>query len=202
MFYGVAIVSAYELTSREPPEETTTFWGILKLFGYDVQPDLKGEKMNRLENLMTLFFTIYKLFDELNFWLEEVEGKVGWVSSTQALTRLTSPLQENTYRTCLAKKFEDARTRKGLSIPPEVHFKVHDVDLAHRGAQDPAPPGCQTRHLALPNSKYLRLHAACCRVADLSGAAEYLAETHRDMEMLAVLETDGSSADFGVVYPC
>ena len=47
------------------------------MFGYDIQPDLKDEKINRLENVMTLSSTIHIRFDDLNFWLEEVEGKVG-----------------------------------------------------------------------------------------------------------------------------
>ena len=82
-----------------------------------------------------------------------------------------------------------------LSLPREVHFKVYDVDLAHRGTQAPAPPRRPLRHLTLPNPKYLRIRAACCRVADLSGAAEYLEEVDRDKERIAVLANDGTSAD-------
>ena len=68
---------AYELTSWEQLEGATIFWGILKLFGYHLLPDLNGDKINRLENVMTLSASIHELFDSLNFWLEEIEGKVG-----------------------------------------------------------------------------------------------------------------------------
>ncbi|KAF9483354.1 hypothetical protein BDN70DRAFT_791535, partial [Pholiota conissans] len=49
--------------------------------------------------------------------------------------------------------------------------------------------------LPLPNSRYLRLHAAVCRVAHLSGAARYLDLEDRKIEKLGVLACDGSSAD-------
>jgi hypothetical protein len=48
--------------------------------------------------------------------------------------------------------------------------------------------------LALPNPRYLELHAAVCRVAHLSGAAEYLDRFDRDLEEKGVLAYDGSSA--------
>ena len=47
----------------------------------------------------------------------------------------------------------------------------------------------------LPNPRYLALHAACARVAHLSGAAEYIEGILRDMEDTKVLANDGSSCD-------
>ncbi len=46
------------------------------MFGYHLQPELAGDKINRLENVMTLSVTIHILFDNLYLWLEEVKGKV------------------------------------------------------------------------------------------------------------------------------
>jgi hypothetical protein len=46
----------------------------------------------------------------------------------------------------------------------------------------------------LPNPDYLRIHAACCRVAHLSGAAEYMDKILEDLEDMRVLSNDGSSA--------
>jgi len=46
----------------------------------------------------------------------------------------------------------------------------------------------------LPNATYLRIHAACCRVAHLSGAGEYMDKTLEDLEDTRVLSKDGSSA--------
>jgi hypothetical protein len=41
----------------------------------------------------------------------------------------------------------------------------------------------------------VRLHAAACRVAHLSGAGEYLEMVFRKMEETRVLASDGSSVD-------
>ncbi|RPD55394.1 hypothetical protein L227DRAFT_510242, partial [Lentinus tigrinus ALCF2SS1-6] len=49
-------------------------------------------------------------------------------------------------------------------------------------------------NLPLPSPKYLRIHAACCRIAHLSGAVEYLDKVYRDREDLGVLAEDGASA--------
>jgi len=45
----------------------------------------------------------------------------------------------------------------------------------------------------LPDPRYLALHAACARVAHLSGAGEYNAMILRDIEAIGVLSKDGSS---------
>ena len=47
---------------------------------------------------------------------------------------------------------------------------------------------------ALPNPDLIALHAACARVAHMSGAAEYLDRLERDAEEMTVLASDGSSA--------
>ena len=49
--------------------------------------------------------------------------------------------------------------------------------------------------LPLPNPEYLKLHAAVCRVAHLSGAAGYLDQEDRDVDRIGVLARDGSSAN-------
>jgi hypothetical protein len=46
----------------------------------------------------------------------------------------------------------------------------------------------------MPSVHYLRLHAACARVAHKSGAATYIEELGRDIARLTVLAEDGSSA--------
>jgi hypothetical protein len=48
---------------------------------------------------------------------------------------------------------------------------------------------------ALPDPCYLRIHAACARVANLSGAGEYVDRIFRDMEDTRVLASNGSSGD-------
>jgi len=49
-------------------------------------------------------------------------------------------------------------------------------------------------NLPLPNPEYLRIHAVCCRVAHLSGAAEQMDKILEDLEDMQVLSKDGSSA--------
>jgi hypothetical protein len=51
----------------------------------------------------------------------------------------------------------------------------------------------------LPDPRYLKLHAACCRVAHMSGAAGYLDDDFTDdwdEEETKVLAEDGSGAKF------
>lgn len=48
--------------------------------------------------------------------------------------------------------------------------------------------------LPLPNPIYLSTHAACCRVAHLSGAGKYIEKILEDLEDIRVLAKDGSSA--------
>ena len=59
-----------------------------------------------------------------------------------------------------------------------------------------------------PDPRYLRIHAACARVAHLSAAGEYILTVLRDMETTVVLAKDGSSytmhycAQFQLVENC
>ena len=48
--------------------------------------------------------------------------------------------------------------------------------------------------IALPNPDYLRIHAACCKVALLSAATEHMDKILEDLEDMRVLSKDGSSA--------
>ncbi|KAF7441301.1 hypothetical protein PC9H_001650 [Pleurotus ostreatus] len=50
-------------------------------------------------------------------------------------------------------------------------------------------------HLPVPSPHLLSLHAACAKVANLSGAAEYLDNLDREMEATKVLAFDGGSAE-------
>jgi len=49
-------------------------------------------------------------------------------------------------------------------------------------------------NLPLPSQRYLALHAACAKVAHLSGAGEYIDAVDRDIDTTRVLARDGSSA--------
>jgi hypothetical protein len=50
--------------------------------------------------------------------------------------------------------------------------------------------------LDLPDPRYLRLHAAICRVAHMSGVAEHLDSYDREQEERCFMARDGTSGDF------
>ncbi|TBU63545.1 hypothetical protein BD310DRAFT_916629 [Dichomitus squalens] len=81
--------------------------------------------------------------------------------------------EPNVYRVAIAPHCE--AVRHPHNIPAVVHFTAHS-------------------NSPLPSPKYLAIHAACCRVAHMSGAAEYVEAIYRDMEKLQVLSEDGASA--------
>ncbi|KAI0353931.1 hypothetical protein OH77DRAFT_563537 [Trametes cingulata] len=84
------------------------------------------------------------------------------------------PDQPNCYTVChppgTASLFVD-------TLPRRVQFLSHRADLP------------------LPNPRYLHIHATCCRIAHMSGAAEYLDHILRDMEEARVLAEDGGDAE-------
>jgi len=94
-------------------------------------------------------------------------------------------MQANTYTVCgrpgghifkLAAKPQEQVT---FSVPGDV---IRECEA--KGSPIPA----------LPDPELIALHAACARVAHMSGAAEYLDILERDAEEMAVLASDGSSA--------
>ncbi|KAI0089734.1 hypothetical protein BDY19DRAFT_888832 [Irpex rosettiformis] len=52
--------------------------------------------------------------------------------------------------------------------------------------------------IPLPSKRYLRVHAACCGVAAMSGAGEYLDKVMQDQKSIDVLSADGGSSDVAV----
>ncbi|GBE80265.1 hypothetical protein SCP_0214820 [Sparassis crispa] len=62
-------------------------------------------------------------------------------------------------------------------LPKHVTFTTTDPEL-----------------LPVPSPDYLALHAACAKVAHLSGAAKYIDKVLEDLEEMPVLSEDGSSA--------
>jgi hypothetical protein len=75
----------------------------------------------------------------------------------------------------------------GVKPQKQATFSVPD-DVIHEceAKGNPIP--------ALPDPDLIALHAACARVAHMSGAAEYFDMLERDAEETAVLARDGSSA--------
>ncbi|KAJ8474973.1 hypothetical protein ONZ51_g6871 [Trametes cubensis] len=148
---------------------TATVWSILERFGYEnISAELGSTSKNnlhRLENVMTLSPRIHALFDKMLLWLETVDE----TNSTHG----TLSAQDNTYKVVLAR----GRTHDAINVREKVHFVSHHPDLP------------------VPNPRYLQIHATCCRIAHMSGAADYLDLVLRDIEESKVLAEDGTSAD-------
>lgn len=69
------------------------------------------------------------------------------------------------------------------------------VTVPFREPQTPVVTFTTNTDLPLPDPRYLKLHAAVCRIAHMSGAAEYLETYDRKLERIMVLAQDGTSAD-------
>lgn len=92
----------------------------------------------------------------------------------------------NTYTFC--------RTRHAAILPPILDPMAERISFENH-----EPAG--TRWADLPSARLLRLHAACCKMMDMAGAAEYVEFVIRDLERLELdgtLANDGSS-DIGMV---
>jgi len=79
-------------------------------------------------------------------------------------------------------------TYKLCSVNPDFHINALWKRTVTFTTPDPVK-------LPVPSPWYLDLHAACCRVAHLSGAGECIDKILRDMEDIQVLSQDGASAD-------
>ncbi|KAJ2922052.1 hypothetical protein H1R20_g15045, partial [Candolleomyces eurysporus] len=131
-----------------------TAYAIAESFGYTtIQQDLNGEKIHRLENVMTMRSDFHTLFHGLALWLVQV-GK-------------------DTYKVETSNQVVN-QSHGGR----EVKFTMENPE-----------------ELPVPSPQYLALHAACAKVAHLSGAAEYIETILRDAEEIPVLAADGSSGE-------
>ena len=50
-------------------------------------------------------------------------------------------------------------------------------------------------NLPLPSPEYLKIHAACAKIAHMSGAGEYIDQILEELEDAKVLSEDGASAE-------
>ena len=131
----------------------------MEYFGFEDLPQkLVGNRIHELENVMTLDYTFATWFETLEVCLEPI------VSGPGILTRRTE---------CLQDDHDDT-----YSI--QARFKPN----LRSCAKNPITLTSQHPDLPLPNRTFLAIHAACCRIADLSGASDYIKKTLRDMRLL------------------
>jgi hypothetical protein len=132
--------------------------------------ELNGPKIHRLANILTLDIYLHTHFDRLALWLEADD--VSSVYSYRFRGDL-KPFQtkQQTYRICSS---DDDIIR---DLTRTVIFEKH-------------------ANFDLPDSRYLKMHAASCRVAHMSGAAGYLDDIMNDLDegRTKVLSEDGSGS--------
>ncbi|TFK56318.1 hypothetical protein OE88DRAFT_1658 [Heliocybe sulcata] len=81
-----------------------------------------------------------------------------------------------------------------LTVDPTVHIAFDQLWLWFEATGVPNCYKTTDERLALPNPTYLRLHALCCKVAHLSGAAEYYKQLGDDYDTLPHVISYHSSA--------
>ncbi|EDR00729.1 uncharacterized protein LACBIDRAFT_295751 [Laccaria bicolor S238N-H82] len=143
---------------------------ILEVFGLkDKAESLVGGNVHKYFNILTMRAEIHSLFDQLQFWLEEVIG------------------EENTYK-IVAIDNQLFWALAGLQQKLEcVTFRIDPDVVTACKAKNINPP-------SLPSPALLAIRAACSRVAHMSGAAEHIDQIIRDLEDTPVMAEDGGSA--------
>lgn len=144
-------------------------------FGYPfLLEKLSGSKIHSLDNVMTLSSEVHLYFSQLRLWFEAMVSI--FLRVRNIIVKKVYQGNPNEYKVCLV----DSSLANFLGIPSTVTFKVAD-----EASQD-----CSI----LPSSTYLYIHAACSKVAHLSGAGEHIDKVHlRDLEEIVVLAEDGVS---------
>ncbi|KAF7299234.1 hypothetical protein MIND_00872100 [Mycena indigotica] len=125
---------------------------------------LLGTNVHRTFNTISMSAALHGLFDTLHFWFEEDVNA-----------------EPNTYNVVTMDPYPIA------FLPARVTFTVDPHALADCATQGIPVP-------SLPSPTLLAIHAACCRVAHLSGAAEQADQILHDLETTQVLAEDGGSS--------
>ena len=135
-------------------------------FGFeDLSEKLDGNGIHTLENVMILSLSFRYMFEELLVWFEAI------VSGLEMFTPRTEGLQgdqDNTYAICAMEE-----------------------GILRNCKDNPITLTSQHRDLPLPNPTFLAIHAACCRIAHLSGAIWYIQRALDDMKDVVDLAKGG-----------
>ncbi|KAJ8518112.1 hypothetical protein ONZ45_g4795 [Pleurotus djamor] len=138
----------FEVTEPSRAHERSTVWNMLQYFGgSDVYDELAGNLIHSSSNLLTLGTTQHHLFGLFCLWFEPTEQ---YVDGKQQ------------WKVCHPSGRETLRARGVDGLVYLTSFSDKPLE-GHPQMSIPAP-----------NSRYLGLHAACCRVAWMSGAAHLL----------------------------
>ena len=131
-----------------------TAWSLIHALGGIGDPEeLHGNKGYRLSNALTLGIVVHTAFTDLDLWFEEDLVSAMPFSDFLIGLRFRATMENgppNTYW---------VRSKYPLVLLPTT----------------PVTFVSSSPELELPDPRYLRLHAAVCRVADLSGAGRLFA---------------------------
>jgi hypothetical protein len=142
-------------------------WAVMHRFGHENLPDeLNGPKIHRLENVMTLVPQIQSLFDELNIWF-------------------VSTVRSNYYRLpddadmLFNENWQNEENKYKLDSPYDGIFVRDFPEYVTYTTPDPVK-------YPVPSREYLETHAACAKVAHLSGAGECIDKMRRARTALQI----------------
>ncbi|KAH8828990.1 hypothetical protein DL96DRAFT_1708160 [Flagelloscypha sp. PMI_526] len=145
-------------------------FAMLRLFRLEGQAEsILGGRVNDPQNILTLEYSLYRMFCQLDIWLEEVVN------------------MPHTYDIIVPLSNQDEYNGLLHRPPSRVTFTITDDVLLKCKQHDTPFP-------ALPDPKLIALRASCARVAHLSGAAEQMDQITRETGETTVLAEDGSSA--------
>ena len=135
-------------------------------FGFeDLFEKLDRNGIHTLENVMTLNLNFRRMVEEFLVWFEAiVSGLEIFIPRTEGL----QGDQDNTYAIC-----------------------AREEGILRNCKDNPITLTSQHRDLPLPNPTFLAIHAACCRVANLSGAYWYIKKALDDLKDVVDLAKGG-----------
>ncbi|TRM63318.1 hypothetical protein BD626DRAFT_457594 [Schizophyllum amplum] len=141
----------------------TSVLDILESFGHShLRQELQGALIHRLENVISISSEYLDMFDSLDLWLEHV-------------VRAAEDGEEGHRYLVRAPNRRQAM----------VLVKVYSDD----GIIEFTTPN--ERLYPLPSREYIQLHAAACKVAHMSGAADHFSKIDRALDEDGVLAEDG-----------
>jgi hypothetical protein len=141
----------------------------MRYFGFEDLPEkLVRNGIHTLENVITLDLNFHVFFEKLMVWFEAIVSGVG------IFTPRTEGLQDDQDNTYAIRASEYGILLRCRDNP--IRLTSHHPDLP------------------LPNRTFLAIHAACCRIANLSGATNYIQKTLND----SLDREDSDQEDIGV----
>ncbi|KAJ3575415.1 hypothetical protein NP233_g1109 [Leucocoprinus birnbaumii] len=155
-------------TVADKRARASNVWMILNNFGYHQIEEALGEsKIHLLANISTLRGLLHEFFDTMYLWLEPTVGFAEFVHAHESRPfKSSNQSNDNEYQAC---------------VPPDIPEYADIIFEIHKVPRIVKFTTTESR-LILPSREYLALHAACCKVAHMSGAAGFYDQLERDYD--------------------